>query len=116
MLDGHSYGGLFSTWTMLTSPHLFSGYVIVSPSLWYHDRWLFDQKAAKRATPIRAYLTVGSMESDGRSMQNDLKRLAASLRGQPDIEVQHEVLDHETHNSVFPSAFSRGIRFVLKGR
>ena len=37
-----------------------------------------------------------------------------------DVEVQSDYtissLDDETHNSLFPSAFSRGIRFVMKGR
>lgn len=38
VLVGHSYGGLFAAWTLLNAPRSFAGYIIVSPSLWYHGR------------------------------------------------------------------------------
>ncbi|MGZ5440732.1 MAG: alpha/beta hydrolase [Thermoanaerobaculia bacterium] len=104
-LVGHSYGGLFSTWTMLTTD-LFTGYVIVSPSLWYDDSFIFGVKGSTRA---RAYVAAGSIENP--VMARDAKRLAVRL-GPHKVEI----LDDETHNSIFPSAFSRGIRFVMKGR
>lgn len=116
ILVGHSYGGLFTSWVLLTSPDLFRGYIIVSPSLWYRDRWLFGLGPAESTPAVRAYLTVGSLEGNGRNMQGDLRRLAERLRKIGGIDVRHEVLEDETHNSVFPSAFSRGIRYVLKGR
>lgn len=116
VLVGHSYGGLFASWNLLSLPRLFDGYIIVSPSLWYDDRWLLRQAVPKTLPAARVYLTVGALESDGRAMQNDLHRLARILSGRPGIAVRHEVLPDETHNSVFPSAFSRGIRFVLQGR
>lgn len=105
-LVGHSYGGLFSAWTMLTTD-LFTGYVIVSPSLWYDDSLLFRLKGTPKA---RAYIAAGSIENP--VMARDAKRFAARLG--PEHKV--EILDDETHNSIFPSAFSRGIRFVMKGR
>lgn len=105
-LVGHSYGGLFSTWTMLTTD-LFTGYVIVSPSLWYDDSFLFKLKGTPKA---RAYITAGSIENP--VMARDARRLGERLG--PEHKV--EILDDETHNSLFPSAFSRGIRFVMKGR
>jgi predicted alpha/beta superfamily hydrolase len=105
-LVGHSYGGLFSSWTMLTTD-LFTGYVIVSPSLWYDDSMMFRLKGTPKA---RAYIAAGSIENP--VMARDAKRFAARLG--PGHKV--EILDDETHNSIFPSAFSRGIRFVMKGR
>lgn len=105
-LVGHSYGGLFSSWTMLTTD-LFTGYVIVSPSLWYDDSLLFRLKGTPKA---RAYIAAGSIENP--VMARDAKRFAARLG--PEHKV--EILEDETHNSIFPSAFSRGIRFVMKGR
>lgn len=105
-LVGHSYGGLFSTWTMLTTD-LFTGYVIVSPSLWYDDSFIFGVKGSPKA---RAYVAAGSIENP--IMARDAKRLAARLGPAHKVEI----LDDETHNSIFPSAFSRGIRFVMKGR
>jgi uncharacterized protein len=104
-LVGHSYGGLFSTWTMLTT-NLFTGYIIVSPSLWYDDSFIFGLKGTPSA---RAYIAAGATENP--VMARDARRLA-KLAGDHKLEI----LDDETHNSIFPSAFSRGIRFVMKGR
>lgn len=116
VLVGHSYGGLFASWTLLTSPQLFDRYIIVSPSLWYADRWIFGRKSAAAKRPLRVYLTVGSLEGNGENMQNDLRRLGTLLQTRSDVALRQEILPGETHNSVFPSAFSRGIRFVLEGR
>lgn len=116
-LVGHSYGGLFASWTLLTDPSLFSHYVIVSPSLWYDDRMIFELDAVKAASSRRVYLAVGSREGGPRrEMVGDLVRFGRELEKRKDLAVRHEVLEDETHNSVFPSALSRGIRFVLKGR
>ena len=115
VLVGHSYGGLFATWMLLTAPDLFSGYVVVSPSFWYDDRLLFtlEKKSAAKGRG-RAYLAAGAMENP--IMASDLEAMSARLRAHPNLRVRAEVPDGETHNSIFPGAFSRGIRWVLEGR
>ena len=35
---GHSYGGLFASYVLVTEPELFNRFIIVSPSLWYANR------------------------------------------------------------------------------
>jgi uncharacterized protein len=117
VLVGHSYGGLFGAWMLLTAPDLFTGYVVVSPSLWYHERMLFAlEKKTGRDVALRgrAYLSAGAMENE--VMATDLKEMARRLKARGGVEVREEVLEGETHNSIFPGAFSRGIRWVLKGR
>lgn len=117
ILVGHSYGGLFASWTLITDPSLFSHYIIVSPSLWYDGQMIFELEPVKAASPRRVYLAVGSREgSRSRAMVADLVRFGGDLDGRADLVTRHEVLEDETHNSIFPSAFSRGLRFVLKGR
>jgi predicted alpha/beta superfamily hydrolase len=122
-LVGHSYGGLFGTWVALTTPELFRGYVIVSPSLWYDGGMIFgmEQQARVRGLPIggRMYLSVGSREINAQhDMVADLRRLAGGLESgsYPNLAVGWEVAADETHNSVFPRALSNGLRFVLEGR
>ena len=114
VLVGHSYGGLFSTWMLLTTD-LFSGYVIVSPSYWFDDEMIFSvEKASKNAPGARVYLSAGAMENP--IMGRDVRRMASRLRLRKNLAVRSEVLDGETHNSIFPGAFSRGLRFVMNGR
>lgn len=115
MIVGHSYGGLFVTWMMLTHTSLFRDYLIVSPSYFYDDKMIFgvarDYIATHKELPARAFFSVGSFEGGG-SMATDMKALddelkAAHLAG---YQSTLQVFDGETHNSVFPSAVTRGLR------
>jgi predicted alpha/beta superfamily hydrolase len=115
ILVGHSYGGLFATWVLLTRPELFDGYVIVSPSFWFDDELIFTiEKRLKKTPKARVYLTAGSIENP--IMANDVRRMGSALKRHTNLEVKSEVLRDETHNSIFPGAFSRGLRYVMKGR
>lgn len=122
-LVGHSYGGLFGTWVLLTEPELFSRYILVSPSLWYDDHLplrLEAELAERRdSLPARVYFCVGSREVNSqRDMIADLRRFTARLeeRGYEGLELRVEVFDDETHNSVFPTGLGRGLRYVHRGR
>lgn len=120
-LSGHSYGGLFTSWTLLTATEgLFDRYLIVSPSLWYDERMIFslERRLNGASKPKgKVYLAVGSREGNrDRDMVEDLQRFASVLRRRDTLRVRHEVLTDETHNSVFPSAFSRGLRWLFDGR
>ena len=115
-LVGHSYGGLFTAWVMLTTgSSVFDRFIIVSPSFWYDDEMIFD--VVDKARPAgRVYLAAGAMENP--IMATDVKRMAAALRTlqRKELTVRHEILGEETHNSIFPSAFSRGLRWAFQGR
>lgn len=116
-LVGHSYGALFGAWVALTRPRLFDHYVLVSPSLWYDGRMMFEVEkayaAAHDSLPATVYLAVGSREGNARrDMVGDLRLLARRLedRGYAGLGVRADVLDGETHDSVFPRALSDGLR------
>lgn len=122
-LVGHSYGGLFSVYALLSKPDLFDQIVSVSPSLWYNDGWIFDyeseQGPGEASRQNRAYLAVGEYEEqpeNNRTMVSDLERFAQRLDAWPDarIEYEIEVLDHETHASLFPRALSTGLRKLFQ--
>lgn len=120
VLTGHSYGGLFSSWTLMTKPKLFDGYVIVSPSLWYNNKMMFkiEDNLDQIHSTTKVYLTVGDREVNSRwDMPEDLKRFAKELknRGIQKLEIKFEIGENETHNSIFPSAMSNGLRFVFDG-
>lgn len=122
-LVGHSYGGLFTVWTLLTRPGLFRRYVAVSPSLWYDDhlpRRLEEARARRHdALPARLYLCVGDRERGGRiDMVEDLRDLARRLeaRSYRGLAFESLVVEDETHNSIFPGCLSNGLRYVLEGR
>lgn len=121
-LVGHSYGGLFASWMLVTRPSLFERYIIVSPSLWYADEMMFDLEA-KRARgredlAARVYFGVGAREVNRYDMPELLVRFVGRLRARryPSLEIESRVWPEETHNSIFPLALSSGLRFVHEGR
>ena len=124
LIVGNSFGGVFVTYALLTQPELFNRYLIVSPSLWYDHKMIFEVAqrfiATRRALPAHVFYAVGSEENQppphGSMMVDDLKDFvslmkAANLSGYESTLV---VFDSETHESVFPAALSRGLR-VLYG-
>jgi uncharacterized protein len=120
-LVGHSYGGLFAAWVLQERPELFHRYLLVSPSLWYNDESLLRREAAGTREPIRSrtfvYLAVGSREQylNGAPMIDQLNRFAYLLRarGDADLVIRQRVFEDETHISIFPVAFSTGVRHLF---
>jgi uncharacterized protein len=115
MLVGHSYGGLFATWTMLNRPGLFRDYLVVSPSYWYDDKVIFhleaDFSASHTDLPAHVFYGVGAIEGGG-AMAADMQAFDAKMRERnyPGYRSTLQVFDGETHNSIFPAALSRGLR------
>lgn len=115
-LVGHSFGGLFAAYAFETRPDLFDQYLLVSPSLWYADNWIFARErenvAMRMARPTKLFLGVGSLEQTGHDMVGAATTLAALLqgRGDPNLAVESRVFADETHASIFPVAFSSGVR------
>jgi predicted alpha/beta superfamily hydrolase len=120
-LVGHSYGGLFSAWVLLERPDLFDRYLIVSPSLWYANKWMFDREAERTSVRLprktRVYIAAGSWEEQPERhgfMVSESVAFAGLLaaRGDPNLLVKSRVFEDETHASIFPAAFSTGIRHM----
>jgi predicted alpha/beta superfamily hydrolase len=121
-LVGHSYGGLFTAWVLQSHPEAFSRYLMVSPSLWYANRFILDREPGLATTRLprltRAYLGVGSWEEqpeNGGYMVSEMTRFAEMLaaRGDPNLVVKSRVFEDETHASIFPACFSTGVRHLF---
>jgi len=122
ILAGHSLGGLFGAWVLLTKPELFSNYILTSPSLWYKRDWIFDleEKYFKKHTSLKAkiYMATGALETLANGMRNDmveghvkfLKRLR--LRNYQGIKIKDEIVDGTDHYSTFPVGLSKGLMFI----
>jgi predicted alpha/beta superfamily hydrolase len=60
---GHSFGGLFGTYVLLTAPAAFRRYIIGSPSLWWDRGVMFEYKALS-AGPVSPARHAGSGRID----------------------------------------------------
>lgn len=124
VLSGHSYGGLFTAWTLLEQPRLFDGYLMVSPSLWYDDQLLRrlaeqHQDRLRESLSAKVYGGVGALEVNAQwGMPQELALYERTLRAiaAPGLCLRTQKLDNETHNSVYPRALSNGLRFLWSRR
>jgi predicted alpha/beta superfamily hydrolase len=121
-LVGHSYGGLFAAWLLQQQPDLFRRYLMVSPSLWYADRYLIrterDPSYIIPDKDVLAYLAVGSWEEQpeqDRLMVTDLREFSELLKARSGsrLKVRSRIFEDETHASIFPAAFSSGVRALF---
>jgi uncharacterized protein len=114
---GHSYGGLFASWVMLTKPKLFSKYIIVSPSLWYESRFMFglEDQVAKANTSIQGKVYMAAGDQENPRMATDLQEMVNKLksRNYSGLQINSLVVPGENHNTVFPIALTKGLRFVF---
>jgi predicted alpha/beta superfamily hydrolase len=112
-----SDGGLFSLCVLFHAPDTFSRYIAVSPHLRWDDRVIFEYEAefAKKNSelPATLFLAVGELDRD---LASDLRDFHKRLedRNYAGLEMVMIVMEEETHLSVFPAAFSRGLRTVFR--
>ncbi len=114
---GLSDGALFSLYVLFHAPETFSRYIVVSPHLAWDDRVIFQYEDGffKKNTglPTKLFLAVGSLDRD---FASDLSQFHRRLedRNYAGLEMEMVILDQETHLSVFPAAFSKGLRAIFQ--
>jgi len=121
VLAGHSLGGLFVAYALLENPKLFESYIISSPSLWYHDEYLFKHEdvfsKSHKSLPAKVYLSAGELEEsvDGRMTSNTL-RFGTFLksRNYKGLSLTQQLFSGENHCEVIPPAFHAGLKWALK--
>jgi len=117
---GHSFGGLIGSYILFTKPYLFSNYIILSPSLWYDDKMIFDVETKfsqqSKTLDVDVFFGIGSEENKHHKMVTDLQHFLKNINKHQyeKLTVELTIFDSETHNSVFPAAFTRAITKVLK--
>ena len=121
-LTGMSLGGLFTLYAFFEAPQNFARYAAFSPSLWWDRRMLFGNEAALAArtkdVAARMFLSVGEQEEDPEgvfAMVSNLQSMKEKLeeRNYPNLYLAHTVFGEETHMSVYPASFSRGLRALF---
>jgi len=117
---GHSFGGLFATYCLLTEPGLFQRYGISSPSLWWDNRKMLDIEKSfsltNRTVNARVFLSVGGGENE--AMISGMKAFADALKehNYNGLSLTSQVFDAETHFSVFPASVSRAITVLYPAK
>jgi uncharacterized protein len=111
---GHSFGGLFGFHVLLNHPMLFDNYLLLSPSLWWNQRNILKDVKLSSFTgskQLKLYVGTGALEGnmidDHLEMVNILKHFKTDS-----LLMKSEILDQETHRTVFGRGFTNGLRFI----
>lgn len=117
-ITGHSLGGLFSGYCLLTSPDTFTKYGISSPSfLWNKNEILTIQKfyVVKPFSLTKVFISVGSEEP--KVLYPPIESFIKSLKEEANsnIKLVNHVFENETHTSVMASSLTRTLK-VLYGK
>jgi len=113
-LYGHSLGGLFASYCLLSAPGLFNRYAINSPSLWWNGNEILalENEWAKqhKEMPATVFLSMGSLEGD--LMLNPFHAFMNSMKAHEykGLQLTTQVFDKETHLSVVPACSSRTLK------
>jgi predicted alpha/beta superfamily hydrolase len=116
-IAGHSITGFFCAYAIFKHPRLFTRYLIVSPSLWYANELIFDYEkefaGANAALNADVFLSTGRDESE--RMVRTAERMIRTLTGRKyaGLRFKSEIPEGEHHRSIFPAAFTRGMRWLF---
>lgn len=139
---GHSLGGLFGAYALITRPHLFDHVIASSPSLWWDGEVIFDLERVHARQSDRLagdiFFGIGSLETDeGRraeathlpeghpakppaarlDMVADLRRFVAQIdeRGYGGLSMRSVEIPDEFHATVPAVVLSRALRYLHLG-
>lgn len=117
-LFGHSFGGLFVMYALVTSPQLFDIYIAADPSFWWDRRYMKNFVREKldpsRLTNKVLYITGrGGQESEGMGIPS----IDSVLRSGAFKGLRWKVADYagETHNSIKFKSIYDGLKFAYEG-
>ena len=112
-LYGHSFGGLFGTYVLLHHPEMFNRYLLLSPSLWWDRKTLYGDldRLPPRIGPTRLFMASGDLEPHIDDHQTAFTELLMR-QDVGGLTIESEVLDNETHRTIFGPGFTRGLRFL----
>ncbi|AXB78839.1 alpha/beta hydrolase [Novosphingobium sp. P6W] len=140
VLFGHSLGGLFAAYALLTRPHAFSTFLVASPSLWWDGFAVlkhfsaFREKLKVLDVQPRTFVCVGGKEQDPPTKTSPL--LAMTIEQMQAFVLQARMVDaaaefavaleeaglravtqttfpDEDHTSVVPPAIMRGLTLAV---
>ncbi|MEM9103295.1 MAG: alpha/beta hydrolase-fold protein [Pseudomonadota bacterium] len=119
VLVGHSLSGLFAAKQLLTGNVFYQAYVIISPSLWWQNRVLFNdiealnERASLLAVPV--YFAIGQNDGDG--MKKELRDFFKAIKKDDETasDITLHEFDGEGHMSVTLQATYHGISHVFQG-
>lgn len=117
VLVGHSFGGVFSTHTLINRPDVFQAHIAISPSLWYDGEALVASTEAgirRLSSPPRLFISWADHEDNIRISTEKLVQ-ALTRKPPPKLQWTHRYYQGEDHMSTPHRALYDGLEWVFAG-
>ncbi len=115
-LYGHSYGGLFTAYALLTRPAVFDYYYATDPAFWFNDEYIIQLAGEKLESlpPGKVFWVAGITESH-KGMKIDKMDSVLQAKAPENLHWKVVTYPNEKHNSVRLKAMYDGIKYVYSG-
>jgi len=113
ILFGHSLGGAFANYTLITKPELFNAYITASPYLMYNDEFILKEAESKLDNLLKSrnqlYIALGNEPAYHESLNKYtalLKDRAKTLRW------DYQIFNEDDHNSIPVITLLEGLKYI----
>ncbi len=115
-LYGHSYGGLFVMYTLLTEPQSFDTYYSTDPSMGWNNDFVIKLASEKlKMISSNKVLWIAGIESTYKGMGISRMDSVLRLKAPENIHWKIATFPNEKHNSVRLKAMYDGIKYAYSG-
>jgi len=121
IIIGHSLGGLFALYDMLSEDRLFQSYVTIDPSLWFADNYLETKARAMETGQLNfagsLYLAIALKGAESSSWDEGASLLFKHIEENKTakLHARKHNFENENHSSIVLSGFHNGLRYVFEG-
>ncbi|WP_437918019.1 alpha/beta hydrolase [Sphingobacterium sp. LRF_L2] len=125
MLVGHSFGGLFALYTLISKADVFDNYLVIDPSLWWDDEYvnrLFKTKGLSKNRSNKPQLYLATAGTNGKTIEKRnheqaifsfVSFLESDGIGEI-LKVDLRRFERENHGSIISPAIYDGLRSLCK--
>lgn len=117
ILEGHSFGGLFTTYALMEKTDLFDAYIVQSPAMWWNKEEMTVK--AKTFFPFKEILNkavyFGIGADDGWGMRQELLRYVEVIKNNEPrgLHWMNEEIPDEGHDSARLLLNYHGLKFIF---
>ncbi|MCW8803281.1 MAG: alpha/beta hydrolase-fold protein [Ignavibacteriaceae bacterium] len=113
VLFGHSLGGMFANYTMLTKPELFNAFIAASPYLMYNDEYIINEAESKlynlSGFERQLFITLGNESAYHKSLNKFTSLLTEKAKS---LRWDYQIFNDEDHNSIPMITLLKGLIYI----
>ena len=110
---GHSLGGVFANYTLLTKPDLFNAFIAASPYLMYDDGYLINEAESKLDNlsnyDRQLFITLGNEPAYHESLNKFTSLLTEKAKT---LRWDYQIFNDEDHASIPVISLLKGLKYI----